>query len=225
MAAPRGFLSCHRSVVHAAPCFAHARERQSSPDYDLRNCPSWSWIDDLTAQRTTGVRIRVGMSTDEKRPERCDLNARRAQPKCAWNTDRTQSGALNTRQMTCLGDLRTGCRTVLDEHSAWRTAVNYKGRAAIFGLPMTAASRGSCQTGECGEWMNFFADKRIGISAPEQRWATMRAAKPRSHPPLFSPTEVGPQSVSCIARHDFLRSFRDTNITAPPSSVVSVDTA
>jgi hypothetical protein len=144
---------------------------------------------------------------------------------CSEYRFRTHSGALDTRQKTRFGDPRTDCRTVLDEPFAGRSAVKGKVRAAVFGPPMTAASRGSCWTGKRGNWMSFFADKRKGISAWEQRSATMRAAKPRSHPPLYAPTEAAPQSVCRTARNDFSNLSGCTNTTAPLSSVASVDTA
>jgi hypothetical protein len=94
-------------------------------------------------------------------------------------------------------------RTALNEPATGRTAINDNVRVAVFGLPMPAASRGSYWTGKRGERMSFFGDKRMGINAPEQRGAMMRAAKPRCHPLLYAPTEAAPQSVCCTAATTF----------------------
>jgi hypothetical protein len=53
----------------------------------------------------------------------------------------------------------------------------------------------------------------MAITAPEEQRATMRAAKPRSHPPLDTPTEAAPESVCRTARNDFLSLFGGTNST------------
>ncbi len=137
IAAPRGVLSCQRSVVHTAHRSAHAGERQSSPDCDLRNYPSSLWSDDLSAQRTEVVRIRTGMSTDEKRHERCDLNARRVQPRWAWNADVVPSPARPTHGKRRASAIQK--RTVVlssTSLSPGGTAVNDKVRAAVFRPPL-----------------------------------------------------------------------------------------
>jgi hypothetical protein len=73
---------------------------------------------------------------------------------------RTQSGALNTRQETRFGDPRMDCRTVLDAPFVGRTGVNDEVRAAVFGPPITAASRGSCWTGKRDEGISSFRGQR-----------------------------------------------------------------
>ena len=178
MAAPRGFLSCHRSVVHAALRSAHARERQSSPNYDLRNCPSWSWIDDLTAQRTTGVRIRVDMSTDEKRPERYDLNVRGVRPRCAWNADFAPSRARSThgkRRASAIQE-RTVVLSSTSLSPGARPLMTRCGQR-YFDHPCPPLCWVAVRPARGTKGQAFFADKGMEICAPEQWGATMRSAK------------------------------------------------
>jgi hypothetical protein len=47
---------------------AHAEERQSSPNCDLRSCASWSWSGGLIASRTTVVRSGVARRRTRKDP-------------------------------------------------------------------------------------------------------------------------------------------------------------
>jgi hypothetical protein len=79
----------------------------------------------------------------------------------------------------------------------------------------TDASRGSFQTGERGERMSFFTDRRMGSRTPERRTATMQAAKSQSHPPLCLRTGAAPQRVSRAALNDFLSVFGGKNMLNP----------